>query len=145
MAALVRMTADLRAVFAAHVALEIVDRRRLRPPHNVECDRLVSVAAEAADLKIAVAGVKRIAERGRRLGGPLVAQHALVPGLARQTISFLSRLSGALCRCPYRSTVKILARLRSHQVRVRELGSIIKPLRLVDWSGISPRSASGNT
>src|SRR5258707_976017 len=105
MAALVRMTPDLRAVFAAHVALEIVDRCCLRPAHDVERDGLMRVAAQAADLEIAVTCVESVAERGRWLGRPLVAEHALIPGLARETISFLSRLAGALCRGPYRSTV----------------------------------------
>jgi len=76
------MTPDLRAVFAAHVTLELVDRRRLRPAHDVERDRLMRVAAEAADFKVAVAGVERITERRRRLGRPLVAEHAHVPGNA---------------------------------------------------------------
>jgi hypothetical protein len=39
-----------------------MDRRRFRPPHDVERDRLMRVAAEAFHFKIEVTGVERIAE-----------------------------------------------------------------------------------
>jgi hypothetical protein len=54
MAALVGIAANLGAISASHVALELMNRRRLRPAHDVERDRLVRVTAEAADLEIAV-------------------------------------------------------------------------------------------
>jgi hypothetical protein len=65
MAALIRITAHLGAVFAAHVPFQLVDWRRIRPPHDIERDGLMGVAAEAADLKVVVARIERIAE-GRR-------------------------------------------------------------------------------
>ena len=48
MAALERIAANLRTVPASHVALQLVDRRGLRPPHDVKRDGLMRVAAEAA-------------------------------------------------------------------------------------------------
>jgi hypothetical protein len=50
MAPLVRKTAHLRTIAAAHIALQLVDRRRLWTPDDVERDRLVRVAAEATNL-----------------------------------------------------------------------------------------------
>ena len=47
-----RIAPHLRAVLAAHVAFQFVDGRGLRPPNDIERDRLVGVAAEAADFKI---------------------------------------------------------------------------------------------
>jgi hypothetical protein len=67
MAALVGIAANLRAVLAAHVALQLVDRRRLRPANNVKRYRLVGVAAEAADLKIEISCVQSVAEARRGL------------------------------------------------------------------------------
>jgi hypothetical protein len=55
MAALVGIAPHLRAVLAAHVPLQFVDRRRLRPAHDVERDGLMRVAAETADLKVLAA------------------------------------------------------------------------------------------
>jgi hypothetical protein len=49
-AALVRISPHLRAVAAAHVAFEFMDRRCLRSPHDVEGNGLVGVAAKVADL-----------------------------------------------------------------------------------------------
>ena len=49
MAALVGIAPHQRAVLAPHVPLQLVDRRRLGPPHDVEGDALMGVAAEAAD------------------------------------------------------------------------------------------------
>jgi hypothetical protein len=60
MAALIRIAADLRAVLATHVALELVDRSGLRPTHDIKRDRLVSIATEAADFEIAIASVERV-------------------------------------------------------------------------------------
>jgi len=101
MAALVRIASDLGAILAAHVALQFVDWPRLGPAHGIKCDRLVSIATEAADFEIAIAGVEGVAERGRGLRRPLVAQHTLVPGFARETIGFLTRFPSALSRGPY--------------------------------------------
>jgi len=109
MAALVGIAAHLGAIFAAHVPLQLVDWRRLGPAHDVQRDRLMRVATEAPDLKIPVAGVQRVTERRRGLRGSLVAQHALVPGLAGELVGFLPRLTGALGRGPYGSAVDPLA------------------------------------
>jgi hypothetical protein len=69
-AALVGIAADLGTVPAAHVSFQLVNRRRLRPAHDIEGNRLVCVAAEAADLEVAITCVQSVAERGRRLGRP---------------------------------------------------------------------------
>ena len=53
MAALVGIAPDLRAVLAAHVAFQFMDRRCLRSPHDVEGDGLMRVAAKASDFEIA--------------------------------------------------------------------------------------------
>jgi hypothetical protein len=57
-----------------------MDRRRLHASDDVECDRLVRVAAKATDFEIGIARVQRIADRRRRLR--LQPKHALVPSLA---------------------------------------------------------------
>src|SRR5258708_39189549 len=59
MAPLVGVATDLRAILAAHVSFQFVDRRRLRPAHDVQGDGLVSIATEASDFKNSVAGVFR--------------------------------------------------------------------------------------
>src|SRR5258708_13379690 len=59
MAPLVGVATDLRAILAAHVSFQFVDRRRLRPAHDVQGDGLVSIATEASDFKNSVAGVLR--------------------------------------------------------------------------------------
>jgi hypothetical protein len=66
MAALERIAPDLRAILAAHVALQFVDGRRLRPTHDVQRHFLMRVAAEAADLEVEVSGVLCIAQSGGR-------------------------------------------------------------------------------
>ncbi len=58
MAALVRIAANVRAVFAPHVSLQLMDRRRLRPPHDVERDGLMRIAAEAFHFEIEVTRVE---------------------------------------------------------------------------------------
>lgn len=49
MAVFVWIATYLRAVL---VALQLMDRRRLRPPDDVECDRLMGVTAEAANFQM---------------------------------------------------------------------------------------------
>jgi hypothetical protein len=90
MAALVGIASNLRAVLAAHVTFQFVDGRRLRPAHDIQCHCLVRVATEAADLKIQISGVQRVAEAGRGLSRSFESEHALVPGDTRQTVSFLA-------------------------------------------------------
>jgi hypothetical protein len=65
MAALVRIAANFQAVLAPHVAFQLMDRRRLRSPHDVERNGLIGVATEATNFEIAVSGIERVAERGR--------------------------------------------------------------------------------
>ena len=61
MAALVGIAPDYGALAAAHVALQFMDRRRLRSAHDVEGNRLVRVAAKAFHIEIAKPGVDRVA------------------------------------------------------------------------------------
>jgi len=66
MASLVRIATYLRAVLAPHIALQLVDQRRLRAPHDIERDGMmgVGVTTEAANLETKVARVERVTERG---------------------------------------------------------------------------------
>jgi hypothetical protein len=57
MTPLVGVAANLRAILAAHVPLQFVDRRRLWPADNIQRYRLVGVAAKAANLKVKISGV----------------------------------------------------------------------------------------
>jgi hypothetical protein len=55
-------------VLAAHISLELIDRGRLRPSNDVECHRLVGLAAETFDLEVRIAAVEGATEgRGLRL------------------------------------------------------------------------------
>src|SRR5262249_42936660 len=99
MAALVPIATHLRAVLAAHVSFKLVGRR-LRSPHDVERDGLVRVALKTADLEVAVAGVKGIAERWRRLRRALEAEHALIRRLDGGPVGVLARGLRALSRRP---------------------------------------------
>ena len=71
LAPLERIAADLRAVLAAHVTFELVDRRRLRPAHNVQSDRLMRIASETANFKVATSRVERVAQGRDGCAGPL--------------------------------------------------------------------------
>jgi hypothetical protein len=114
MAALKGIPSDLRAILAAHVALELVDRRRLQSTHNVESHGLMRVAAQAADLEIAIPRVQRVAEGGGRLRRSLVAKHPLVPRLAGELVGLLARLTGALGRRADRRAIDALAGFGAH-------------------------------
>ena len=59
MTALVWVATDLRAILAAHVAFQLMDRRRLRATHDVEGDGLVVnwLRAEAPWVSLIVAGI----------------------------------------------------------------------------------------
>jgi hypothetical protein len=83
MAPLERISSDLRAVLASHVAFELMDGRRLRPPHDLQRHGLMSVTAEAPDFEVAVPGIDGVAEARRWLGRSLETEHALVPSDAR--------------------------------------------------------------
>jgi len=109
MATLVRIAAHLRAVLAAHVPFQFVNRRRLRSPHDVEGNRLMRVAAETTNLKIAVSRVKRVAQRRRWLRWTLERQHPLVRRFAGQAVGLLASLCSARSRRPNRCAVDGLA------------------------------------
>ena len=86
MAALVRIAAHLGAVLATHISLQLVDWRRLRPPHDVERDGLMSVAAETANFEIRITRIERVTERRRGL-------RRSRPGVAGELVGFPARLS----------------------------------------------------
>jgi hypothetical protein len=115
MAALIGIAADLRAILAAHVTFQFVDRRCLRSANNVERHRLVGVAAEAADLKIEISSVQSVAEARRGLSRSFETEHTLVPCDTRQPVGFLPSLGRALRRMPNRTPVNTLARFGAHQ------------------------------
>jgi hypothetical protein len=85
MAALIGITAQLRAVLASHVALQLMDRRCLRAPPNIEGNGLMGIAVEAADLKIEVFCIERVTERRRGL-------RRSRPGVASELVGFPARL-----------------------------------------------------
>jgi hypothetical protein len=95
-AAFVGVATNLRAVLAAHLALQFVDGCCLRPADDIQRHRLVSVAAEAADLKVEISGVQGVSQRRGVLSRALVSKHPLVPSLTRQPVSFLARFLRAL-------------------------------------------------
>jgi hypothetical protein len=62
----------------------------VRPPHDVEHDRLVCIAAETADFEVAVTSIECIAQHGRWLRRTIEAKHALIPRLAGEPIGDLA-------------------------------------------------------
>jgi hypothetical protein len=76
MTALERITTKLRTILAPHIAFQLVDWRSLWTTNNVQRHGLMSVAAETFDFKIEISGVKRVAERRRRLGRTSVGEHS---------------------------------------------------------------------
>jgi hypothetical protein len=149
-AALVGIPAQLRIVSAAHVALELVDRRGLRPPHDVERYGLTCLAAVAMYFQKAIAGIERVAECRRRLFRPAQSQHALIPSIADQLVGFLSGRggcsdiltelpkSGLKIWCPWVGTSRPVrdsrqaagrARTRRHAARVGGLTAPERPYR----------------
>ena len=78
MAALVRIAAHFRAVLAPHVAFQLMDWRRLGPPHDVEGDGLMGIAAEAADFEIGVPPLIASPSAGDGCAGPLKASMRFV-------------------------------------------------------------------
>jgi hypothetical protein len=122
MTALVGVAADLRAVFAAHVPFQLVDRCGFRPADDIQRHGLVGVATEASDFKVEISRVESIAQRRGGLCRSFVSKHTLVPGLAGELIGNLSRFLGSLSRMPDRTAIDALARLRAHQARMRQRG-----------------------
>ena len=98
----------------AHITLKLMDRCRIRPPHDVERDGLVRIAAEAADLKVVVARIERVAEGRRGLRRSLEREHALVPGVAGELVGFPTRFRRALGRYADRCAVKPVAGFGAH-------------------------------
>jgi hypothetical protein len=66
-APLVWIPAHLRAILAAHVPLQLIDRCRLRPPHDVERDGLMGIAAEATGARHRACACSRRRRRACRL------------------------------------------------------------------------------
>src|SRR6476619_404757 len=64
-ATLVWIAPHLRTVLASHIALKLMDWRRLRSADDVERDGRMRVAVKTAHFKRAVAGIEGIAKRGR--------------------------------------------------------------------------------
>jgi hypothetical protein len=71
-----RISADLRTVLAAHVALQFVDRRCFRPTDDVQGHSLMGAAAKAAS-------VQRIAKAGEGWAGPWKASMRLFQASCR--------------------------------------------------------------
>jgi hypothetical protein len=61
MAALIGIASNLRAVLAAHVPFQFMDRCGFWPADDVQCHSLMGIAAEAADLKVKVPRVEGVA------------------------------------------------------------------------------------
>jgi hypothetical protein len=94
MTALIGIAGHLRAVFASHIALQLVDRRRLLPAHDVERNSLMSVAAETADLKIDVPALSASPSVGDGCAGPLKSSMRLVQA-SQASLSASLRASAA--------------------------------------------------
>jgi hypothetical protein len=88
-----------------------MDRRRLRPPDDVQRNGLMGIAAQTFDFEIEVTGIECIAQRRGRLRRSLKAEHTLVPCLARQTIGGLPRLGRLFGGSPNRCAVNAFPRL----------------------------------
>jgi hypothetical protein len=91
-----------------------MDRRGLRAPDSFERDGLMGIAAEAADLKLGVAGVEGVAERRRWLRRALEGEHALGPGITGEFVGLLARFSGALSCHSDRGAVQPVAEFGAH-------------------------------
>jgi hypothetical protein len=91
-AALVGIAPNLRAILAAHIALELEDRRFLGPADRVQRDGLVGVSAVATNLEVAVARVEGVPHRWRGLGRPAISQHAVNPSDIGQPVGVPHRL-----------------------------------------------------
>jgi hypothetical protein len=115
--------ADQRTILATHIAFQFVDGRGLGPPYDIQRDGLMGIAAQASNLQVAKIRVQGIAKCRRRLGGPLVAKHSVIPSLTGEAISYLARSNSALRRLSDRTAEEILARLcghAAHQSAVRQ-------------------------
>ncbi|OKO75115.1 hypothetical protein AC629_34320 [Bradyrhizobium sp. NAS80.1] len=109
MAALVQIAANLRAILAPHVALQFMNRRCLRPPHDVQGDGLIGVATETSDFEVQITRIEGVTQRGRRLRRSLEGKHALIPCLTGQLVGLPARFCCLLSSRPDRSPVDGLA------------------------------------
>lgn len=114
MTALERPPLEPGAILASHVSFQLVNRRRLRSPHDVERDGLMRVATQALHFEIAKACVDRVAERGGWLSRSLKAEHALVPRIDGEPVGSLPGFGRALSRRPDRRAVDAFPRLGCH-------------------------------
>jgi hypothetical protein len=62
-ASLIGISSNLRAVLTAHVTFQFMDGGRFRPTDDIQRHGLVSVTAQATDLKVEIPGVQRVTER----------------------------------------------------------------------------------
>jgi hypothetical protein len=139
MAALKRRAADLRAIFAAQVALKLMDRCGLWSADDVERYGLMRVAAEAADLEIAKAGVERVTQSGRWLGRTLEGQHPHIPSLAGELVGLPACLVRAFSGYPDRVSVQILSRFGGHDgLSDGRVGAAANDLSLEDRNNGEP-------
>jgi dodecin len=67
-------------ILSAHVALQLVDWRCLRSPHDVKRDGLMRVAAKAFHFEIAISRVDRVAQRRRWLRRSLTPSMRCIKG-----------------------------------------------------------------
>ena len=112
LAALVGVAAELRTIFAAHIALEFVDRRGLPSPDDIQRDCLVGIATEAVHFEITIPG--RVTDRGRRLCRPLIAEHSRIPCLTGEPIRLFTRSPGPIRCGADLAAVDPLSRLGAH-------------------------------
>jgi hypothetical protein len=86
------------------------------PPDDVQGDGLMRIAAEAANLQVAVPGIQGIAEHRRWLRRSLIAEHAFVPSLAGEPVRLFARFLGSLRCHTDRDAVEVFARFGGHSV-----------------------------
>jgi hypothetical protein len=86
-----------------------VDRCRLPPPHDIQGDRLVGVAAEAFDFEVEVAGIQRVAQGRGGLARSLKRHHPFVPSLAGEPIGLPACLGRPFLGCADRRATNALA------------------------------------
>jgi len=86
-----------------------MDRRGLRPPHDVERYRLMGIAADTANFEIDETGIEGVAERRRWLRRTAIAEHTRVPRFGGEPVGFLARLLGPFSRGRDRTAVNGLA------------------------------------
>ena len=61
MAALAWVPPDVRAISTTHIPFQFMDWRCLWSTHDIQCDCLMGVAAQAFDFEVEVTGIERIA------------------------------------------------------------------------------------